>query len=277
MYSQNLLMVRPIGFRVEYAINPYMKDTAGRLQQVNYDLALQEWEALRGKFTELGCKVEVIEGDPAFPDMVFCANQTFPFLSKKGKPSILLSRMRSEHRRGEVKHFRAWAEEKNFELFEMTDFDFEGCGDAIWNYETGELFGGYGFRTQPKAYDLLEKSIDGPLIRLELTDPCFYHMDTCFSILNGDTVAIVKEAFTENSLALIDSRFKNVIEVDREEAVNNFAANCLSLNGRDIVVPEGAKKFVSDLETQGFNVHEVKTTEFIKSGGSVFCMKQILF
>lgn len=277
MYPQNVLMVKPIGFRVDYAINPYMKDAAGRLQQVNTQRAFEQWESLKSSMESLGAQVQVLEGKEEFPDMVFCANQTLPFISKQGRKSILLSRMKSEYRRGEVPYFKSWAMEQGFDVFEMTDFGFEGCGDAVWNYETGVLYGGYGFRTQIKAYDWIQKLIDEPIVRLELVDPCFYHLDTCFSVLDKNTVAIVKEAFTEKSLRLIESRFENIVRVNRTEATQFFAANCLSLNGKDILVPAGPRDFINELSSRGFQVHQVETGEYIKSGGSIFCMKQVLF
>ena len=48
-------------------------------------------------------------------------------------------------------------------------------------------------------------------------------------------------------------------------------------NGKDIIIQQGARKTVESLKANGFKIHEVDTSEYIKSGGSVFCMKQLLF
>ena len=42
-----VLMVTPNGFRVEYAINPYMLDSNGKLQNINSLTALKQWTAAR--------------------------------------------------------------------------------------------------------------------------------------------------------------------------------------------------------------------------------------
>src|SRR5690606_13610255 len=139
MWPQNALMVKPVGFRVDYAINPHMLNAKGELNAVNEELALKQWQMLLSKFRELGINVDIIEGDPKCPDMVFCANQTLPYFSKDKRKSILLSNMHSDFRKPEVKYFKEWADKNNFETHTITDFSFEGCGDAIWNYETGRL------------------------------------------------------------------------------------------------------------------------------------------
>lgn len=276
-WPRSILMVSPKGFRVEYSINPFMRDTNGRLHIVDQEKALAQWLKVQSTYQRLGIEVEVLEGDPDFPDMVFCANQSFPFIDKNGRKSVLLSRMSATERRGEIRHFRRWAQSHGFVVYEVTDFDFEGCGDALWNFETEEIFGGYGFRTDVLAYDDIERIVSRPVHRLKLCDPNFYHLDTCLSILRGDTAVFVEEAFDGNGLRLLAERFRHLIRIRKEEALSTFAGNCFSPNGRDVLLHPGANDLNQKLNRLGFHVHEVDTSEFIKAGGSVFCIKQTLF
>ncbi len=277
MWPKSVLMVTPEGFRVDYAINPYMKDSNGNLQVVDTKLAQQQWTFLKNKFEELGLLVQTLPGDLKLPDMVFCANQTLPFINEKGEKSILLGRMHSDKRKPESEHFKNWANKNQYTVYHLNDCDFEGCGDAIWNYETGEIYGGSGFRTQSIAYDQIESILNIPIKRLELVNPHFYHLDTCFVILNKTTVAYVEEAFSEKSLNLIKSSFENRIIIQLEEALQFFAGNALCVNGQDVLLQKGAKQFVKDLQHLNFKTHELDVSEFLKSGGAVFCMKQMLF
>jgi N-dimethylarginine dimethylaminohydrolase len=277
MYPRSLLMVSPKGFRVEYAINPHMLDSTGRLQRVDEEKAFLQWQRVQSVYQRLGLQVEVLEGDPAFPDMVFCANQSFPFVDQNGRKSLILSRMHDFERQGEVKHFRTWAESKGYVLYEATDFDFEGSGDAIWNFETQEIFGGYGFRTDKRVYGYIERIVGRPVHRLHLCDPRFYHLDTCLSILTSNTAVYVEEAFDSESLRRLADKFENLIRIRPEEAVNAFAGNCFSPNGKDVLLHPGARDLKEKLYRLGFQIHEVDTSEFIKAGGSVFCIKQTLF
>ncbi len=78
-------MVEPRGFRVDYAINPYMTDESGQLKVVNGAQAFAQWSALKNVFESLGIGVKTLSGDEALPDIVFCANQTFPYIDKSGQ------------------------------------------------------------------------------------------------------------------------------------------------------------------------------------------------
>jgi N-dimethylarginine dimethylaminohydrolase len=270
-------MVTPDHFRVDYAINAYMMDSSGNLQNIDSARAVRQWTDLKNVFGSLGLSVEVLSGEVDFPDMVFCANQTLPFLDRQERPHILLSRMHAEQRKGEVRFFRQWAENASLKTFSITDFDFEGAGDAIWNYEKRELVGGYGFRTDVKVYDQLEEIIGVKVHRLKLINPHFYHLDTCLAILGREGVAYVREAFDSTGLELLAKLFPKRIEINVEEARRHFAGNCLCVDGKHVILQKGSPRFVKDLRTAGFTPVEVDVSEFAKSGGSVFCMKQILF
>src|SRR5437868_15131943 len=63
-------MTAPTFFTVEYAINPWM-DTSTR---VDTHLAMNQWEALRQTYKELGHTVELVEPVAGLPDMVYAAN-----------------------------------------------------------------------------------------------------------------------------------------------------------------------------------------------------------
>ncbi len=275
-WPQTVLMVTPDFFNIEYSINPHMLDKNGKLNQVNRDLAVDQWKQLKKTFENCNMKVEVLQGVSQLPDMVFCANQTFPFI-KDEKKQIVMSRMNSPQRQPEVAYFKKWAIELGYLVHEIQSSSFEGMGDALWNYEAGFIMAGYGFRTSLETYQELENIVGQKIYTLELKDPRFYHLDTCLAILNKDTAAYVPEAFTAEGLKTLESNIKNLIAIPLTEAIDNFAGNMCSLNGKDIVMQKGAEKTKTQLKELGFTVFEVETSEFMKSGGSVFCMKQLLF
>jgi N-dimethylarginine dimethylaminohydrolase len=268
------LMVDPQFFDVEYAINPHMLNDKGELNKVDKTKAMQQWTALKDQFVELGLKVEVLPGVENLPDMVFCANQTFPFL-RNGELNIVLSQMHSDRRQPEVVSFRDWAEKNNI-MTHTVKHGFEGMGDALWNYETGEVFGGYGFRTRPEAYTELETIIEQKITTFELKDERFYHLDTCLGILKADMAAYVPEAFTDEGIETLKASFRELIEIPIQEASTLLAGNLCTPNGKDVLIQAGADRTNTLLSRAGFTIHEMQTDEFIKSGGSVFCMKMLL-
>jgi len=61
--------------------------------------------------------------------------------------------------------------------------------------------------------------------------------------------------------------------VPEKEASGKMACNAASFFGKTVVIQKGAETTVGKLRTSGFEVIEVETSEFMKSGGSVYCLK----
>jgi len=56
----------------------------------------------------------------------------------------------------------------------------------------------------------------------------------------------------------------------------HFACNACSIAGT-VIIEQSAVRTIQELRDRGFTVVPVDTSEFLKSGGSVYCMKQYLF
>src|SRR3954468_16476011 len=69
-WGRRYLMCPPTHFGVLYEINPWMHAEVA----VDLDRAHAQWEGLAATLRDAGATVEVIEPDPAAPDMVFTAN-----------------------------------------------------------------------------------------------------------------------------------------------------------------------------------------------------------
>ncbi len=271
---QSILMCPPTYFEVKDVKNSFMQDNLGK---VNIESARRQWEDLRDTFIKLGKQVFIIDAVPELEDMVFSANQVLPGFNKT--PYVLLSHMRHTSRKKEVLYYQDWFKKKGYEILELDSQDllFEGQGDAIWHPAKQMLWGGYGHRTSLAAYQEIAVKLSVPVIALELHTSDFYHLDTCFCVLDPNTVLIYSEAFTKEGLKLIHHFFPRVMEVPAEDAYKTFACNALSLNYKHVVIQQGAKATNEKLYHAGFEVVEVDTSEFIKSGGSVFCLKMMVY
>ena len=270
-----LLMVRPTHFSIDYVINPYMKEHVG---DVDKAAAAQQWEGVRDAFRQTSMKVHELEGQPGLPDMVFCANQSLPFRDDNGEKEVIMSIMYSANRKPEVAPVEEWYAAQGYQRHHLNYKkinSFEGMGDALWHPGRKLLWGGYGFRTSKAAYGFITKTFDVPAILLELRHPEFYHLDTCFCALNETTVLIYPPAFTKNGLQMIRKMFSEVLEAPKEDALHRFACNATCPDGRHVVIQKASTETVEQLQKHGFEVIEVETGEFIKSGGSVFCMKMM--
>ncbi len=274
---EKVLVVNPSQFDVKYVINPHMK---GHIGDIDKEVALKEWKALKNGYEDLGMYVHEIEGAEGYPDMVFCANQSLPNITSDGTKQVVMSVMHAPQRKGEVPHIQKAYEESSYEIVHLDESkftDFEGMGDAIWHHKKRLIWGGYGYRSSLDVYKYISETFDTPVIALELIDDRFYHLDTCFCVLNEETVMIYSKAFTEEGLKLIGAIFPNVIDTNDHEAAELFACNATCPDGKNVFIQEGCVEANKAMEKAGFIVHEFSTEEYLKSGGSVFCMKMLLW
>jgi N-dimethylarginine dimethylaminohydrolase len=139
------------------------------------------------------------------------------------------------------------------------------------------IWGGCGFRTQADVYPHISELFDAPVILLPLQSERFYHLDTCFCAIDEETVLIHAGSLTEDGLKMVRAIFRNVIECDDREAGEGMACNATAVLGRHVVIQKGNDKTNAQLAGYGYTVHEVDTSEYLKSGGSVFCMKMYVF
>ena len=133
-------------------------------------------------------------------------------------------------------------------------------------------FGGYLQRTDIRAYRYVGEFLGQEILPLELVDPRFYHLDTCFCPLSGGEVVWFPGAFDRYGQAAVTERFpaEKRIAVLEEEAVR-FACNAVCI-GKHVVIPEGSPITMERLEKLGYTPHAVGLSEFIKSGGAAKCL-----
>tara|TARA_B100000131_G_scaffold321231_1_gene371362 strand:+ start:4482 stop:5264 length:783 start_codon:yes stop_codon:yes gene_type:complete len=255
--KNKVLLCKPSFYDVTYSINPWMKDDS-----VNKVLALKQWNQMRTLLGTFDIDIKFIEQIDGLPDMVFTANAGVVYENK-----VAISNFKHKQRRRESSHYKDWFLKNNYEVIDVPKkFSFEGCGDVV--IHNGNLIGGYGFRTDLKALKYVSKKLDLNLIYLKLLDPNFYHLDTCFSII-GDNLAIYNpKAFSKYTISKLNNF--ELIEVSEEES-NNFACNSIVF-GNNILMPSENDTIAEALSDRGYQVYQINTSEFMKSGGSLQCM-----
>lgn len=271
-----VLMVKPTHFDVEYIINPHMEGQIGKVDKMR---ARSEWNFLLNGFQELGYDAHVLEGGENLPDMVFCANQSLPYSDGK-EQKVIMSRMFAEQRKGEVQLIEKFFESRDYEILHLDPEKvqtFEGMGDAIWHPGKKLLWGAYGFRTTENVYEEISALLDVPIVLLELTDERFYHLDTCMCVLDKKTVLIYPDAFSEESLEKIHRLFERVITSTSYEAEKLLSVNAVCPDGKNVMIQQGCTDVNKKLRDAGYAIHEYSTYQFLKSGGSVFCMKLLFW
>jgi N-dimethylarginine dimethylaminohydrolase len=146
--------------------------------------------------------------------------------------------------------------------------NFEGAGDALFCGET--LFAGYRFRSDVRSHQWVGERLGVEVLPMELVDPRYYHLDTCFCPLAPDAALYYPGAFDEYGRSVIRDRIPTLIEVRAEEA-QSFSCNAVVV-GRTVMLNRGAPKLAEDLERLGYATRPLDLSEFIKSGGSAKCL-----
>jgi N-dimethylarginine dimethylaminohydrolase len=256
-----LLMCRPEHYGIYYEINPWMD----RRRQADRALALKQWEGLYRLLTEvLEIQVEVLPPAPGLPDLCFAANAGLLV-----GDLFVSSRFRYPQREAEVPHFTAWFLKQGYRVACLPQpCFFEGEGDAL--FCGGELFAGYRFRSELEAHRCLGELLDVTIHSLELSDPWFYHLDTCFCPLGPGQAIYYPDALSGVSQRLLKERIPELIPVTVEEA-HCFACNAIVI-GRAVVMNRGCSQLSRVLTEAGYHVYEVETTEFLKAGGGPKCL-----
>lgn len=278
-----VLMCSPDFFKIVDVKNIHMTGNSGK---EDYTKAVEQWFAIYGiyKFEANSgniASVEFIKGVDQCEDMVFCANQSFPWLNKEGKPQVIMSHMKYPSRQKEVPYFETFYDSKNYQVLHLTGKGLlEGMGDLIPVPFERTIFGGYGHRTDMNTLKEVEALINCSIIPLKLINDAFYHLDTCFIPLNNQTALVAKEAFDTEGYKMIKSYFKEVIDIPYNEAASGFALNAHIVNGSKYpfaIIQQNNPVTTGILESRGFKVYQVDSSEFMKSGGSVFCMKMMFY
>lgn len=258
--TPRVLMCAPDHFGVRYEINPWMD----LRKAPDPARARRQWNALAAAYTAAGVSVETVAPHPAQPDLVFTNNAGLVAGRR-----LLASRFRHKERRGEEAVFAAWAAAAGFEVVQTpSGMFFEGAGDALFCGDT--LFVGHGWRTESRAAEWLAQELRVPVVPVKLTDPRFFHLDTCFCPLAPGVAMAAPVAFDIASWRVLEKAVPHLIPVPQALAVT-FACSALVVGDR--LFGSGPEDLLRPLLAPvGLSPHFVDVSEFLKSGGGVRCL-----
>jgi len=261
---KNILVCRPSFYGIEYEINPWMHLKT----EVNRNKAIEQWNNLCDRLKEYGAKLHNIRPQEGLPDMVFTANGG---LYLEDQNMLVLSKFRHEERAKESWWFHEFFLNRKTKVF-ITANDFEGAGDALFLGDT--LIAGYGFRSDLQAYKEIRPFLAKDPKIVQLVNPSFYHLDTCFCPLDNHDYMIFPNAFNDDGLAEIRSLGGNEIVVPELEA-KRFACNAVQL-GKFVLLPSDCPETSQKLQNAGYIPIAIHVSEFIKAGGACKCLTLVV-
>lgn len=248
--------------KIDYEINPWMKKGT----ECETTDAGERWGELKGIIEKLGAQVLTMDAQPGLPDIVFTANAALIYKNK-----AVISRFMHKERQPEEKFYAEWLEKQGFEVICLSEeMPFEGAGDALFSGET--LYSGYVPRSDISSHAKISEIFGVRIISLELVNPRFYHLDTCFCPLTDGYLLYYPQAFDEYGNRVIETNFpeEKRIAVSDEEAVA-FSCNAVSI-GKSVVMNRTTDRLKAALKAKDFDTYEVDLKEFMKAGGSAKCL-----
>jgi len=258
------LMCAPRLYDVDYVINPWME---GNVHAASRERAMEQWQQLHDAVSEVA-EVQLVEPQPGSPDMVFTANAGL----LRGN-EVAISSFFHPERQGEESHFREWFQENGYKILDIPrETPFEGEGDALFSQDGSRLWAGFGPRTLESSHQALRDAWGIEVVGLELIDPRFYHLDTCFAPLAGGFAMYFPPAFSAEALKQIESFYSvdKRILVDEADAVR-FACNAVNV-GMTIISNRISASLSGKLASLGFEVIQVGLSEFLRAGGAAKCL-----
>jgi N-dimethylarginine dimethylaminohydrolase len=255
-----IVMCPPDHYGIEYEINPWMNRSLGAVRQ----LAFAQWTTLRDTLAGLGATIELIAPEPGLPDLVFTANAGLMFGN-----TFLSSRFRHAVRAKESPVFDAWFAAHGFVVEHLpAEMFHEGAGDALFCGEV--LFAGYRQRSDATAHQWVGHKLGVRVLPLELVNPRFYHLDTCFCPLAPGVAIYFPDAFDHYGRRVLEAHIPKLIPVVEPEA-HRFGCNAVVV-GRTVVHNSRCPGLAAALAAVGFTSIEVELDEFLKAGGSAKCL-----
>ena len=258
--SPQILMCPPDHYGVEYEINPWMS----RQKQPDHALAVRQWTDLRAALQAAGARTLLLPPVAGLPDMVFTANAAIIH-----RDQAVLARFRYPQRQGEEAYDAAWLTAAGFAVHRLqAGVFFEGAGDALFCGDT--LFAGYRIRSDVSGHHQIGEMFSCRVIPLELVDPYYYHLDTCFCPLAPGVAIYFPGAFDDYGRKVLTEHVPELIPVTAAEA-ERFACNAVVV-GHTVITNAGCPQLHAALAARGFTPRATPLDEFVKAGGSAKCL-----
>ncbi|HEX6504300.1 MAG TPA: arginine deiminase-related protein [Terriglobales bacterium] len=273
MSRNAVLLCPPTYFEVRDRKNPYMRAPIDR------EKAQRQWEELRLALEEAGLQVETIEPVRDLEDMVFSANPVFVGHPARSTKFIVPGEMKHPSRQREVPHYVDWFRKRNYKIMalDLRGECLEGHGDLLWHPDGSRIWAGYGFRSTRggiEKFSAAMKELAIPVTPLQLVDEYCYHLDAALSPLNAEAAIYYPGAFAPVAREQLRQGWKRLYELSREDTTR-FLCNGI-VAGSCYIAPHLTKDLAQALQQEGLTPVVVDVSEFEKSGGGPFCMKNFL-
>jgi N-dimethylarginine dimethylaminohydrolase len=108
------------------------------------------------------------------------------------------------------------------------------------------------------------------VLPVELVNPRFYHLDTCFCPLAPGEALYFPEAFDAYGRKVLEAHIPRLLPAKESEA-HRFGCNAVVV-GKTVVLNTGCEQLAKGLQSWGYQTVATELDEFLKAGGSAKCL-----
>jgi N-dimethylarginine dimethylaminohydrolase len=231
-------------------------------------LAIDQHQRLIGMLEGAGVRCHQVPSVPGLPDLCFTRDSSF--MTPWG---LVLLRLASEHRRGEMAQVRIAAESWGVPIIgEVEQGTVEG-GDVCLLRPGLVAIGWSGDRTTREGAEALAAMFERRGWRALLTrfDPKFLHLDTLFTLVDRYRAIGCVEALEDGFLATIADLDISIVPASIRE-VDALGPNLLALGEGRVLSATDNVRINGELERLGYRLLTVDIGQFTRCGGGVHCL-----
>jgi N-dimethylarginine dimethylaminohydrolase len=283
LHLQSFVMNFPFTLSTSDPNNIWMQELTDDELLVNKPKAYKQFLDLYN-FISGQSLVYLLPSENNFQDQVYVANLglQLPHISKNNV--ILLSNYTSDPRKGEELVGEKFFNQMGYKTH-ISPYKWEGEADIKYLYDNVYI-GGYGIRSNVKAYEWMEKEFDMNILKLAMTDEYMYHLDCSIFPLNQDQTLVCTELYDPKEIKILEN-YTDIIDVDVEDALGGMTnsvrlgnmilcASNISELKKSHEYYEGEKHKIEALEKICFNTGMepviFNLSEYMKSGAMLSCM-----
>lgn len=263
--------------------NVWMQELEEEALKINKGVAYRQFLDLY-QFVAGNSLAYILPATGNFQDLVYVANLGIYLPHIKDSNNIIMANFTSEPRQGEEKVGKPFFESMDYEVH-MCPFKWEGEADLKYLYDNVYI-GGYGIRSDIKAYEWMEEKFDMKIIKLEMVDEYLYHLDCSIFPLTKEKTLVCTELYNDDELAEL-SQYTTVIDIGIDDTLNGIAnsvrlgntilcASNISEMTRADENYEAEKAKINTLEkicfNEGLEPVFFNLSEYMKSGAMLSCM-----
>ncbi len=279
------LMNLPFSMAADVANNVWMEEIDSDKRKVDIPRAVNQFLQLY-HFMAADAVVYLLPTPKlsGLQDLVFTANIGIVLGHLQEKNVVVLSNFTTKVRRPETKVGDDFFELMGYQVINSPQH-FEGEAELKHLYDN-HYIGGYGGRSDRKAYEWMADEFDMNIIPLQETDPYLYHLDcTIFPLTKKETL-VCTEMYTKAEIKAIEA-VTNIIDVNVDDAFSGIcnsvrlgntimnASNIHEMKPSDEYYKSELQKnrMLEDIAVKyGFEVSYFNLSEYFKSGALLSCM-----